>query len=88
MVKETPLYAPLCPESLKDTEDNASKAGREGHAWISLPSHGEIRESVCKKEEGEKDVSVGWNQLPGDVMSMPSLAVFRKRLEEYLLEIF
>ena len=41
------------PRHPKDTEDDAPEAGREGHAGVALPCHGEVREGVCRGRRGD-----------------------------------
>lgn len=40
----TPLY------ENKDTENDASKAGRYGHSWVTLSGNGDVRKTVCERQ--------------------------------------
>lgn len=35
---------------IKDTENDASKAGRYGHPWVTLPGDGDVRKAVWKRD--------------------------------------
>lgn len=47
-LKKPFLQTLLCSET-KDTENDASKAGRYGHSWVTLSGYGDVRKTVWKR---------------------------------------